>query len=201
MAMLPIEEPRGISLIEGIVEDPPHVIVTKNMEDLENSHDYYSEDDHICTLDLPQEETTIEPYEETYDKVCMVYDDISPYGDKGLESFTRDIVETKPMEEDYDHEVDRCSLGHDAVSLISDNDGDDTYWTFIDSPIHETFGNFVESPIYDMSREGSVDLEILGNPGMEEEHSEFSYDHSEPYHSKTHTSISNEDPVKQCNDE
>ena len=98
----------------------------------------------------------------------MVYDDIYLYGDKGLESFTPcDIVETKPMEEDYEHEVDMCIRGHDAVSLISDNDGDDNYWTFIENPIHEIFGNLVESPIYDTSREGSVDLETMGNLGIE----------------------------------
>ena len=88
----------------------------------------------------------------------------------GLESFTPcNIFETKPIEEDcYEHEVDRYSQGHEVVNeyyLISDNDGHDNYWTFIENPIHETFGNLVESPIYDTSREGSVDLETLGNLG------------------------------------
>ena len=128
----------------------------------------------------------------------MVCDGTPLYGDEGLESFTPcNIFETKPIKEDcYEHEVDRYSQGHDAISLISDNDGDDNYWTFTENPIHETSGNLVESPIYDTSREGSVDLETLGNFCMEDEHSEFSYDHSEPYNSETHTSISNEDPEK-----
>ena len=84
----------------------------------------------------------------------MVYDDTLQYGDEGLKSFTPcNIFETKTIKEDcYEHEVDRCSLGYDAVSLISDNDGDDNYWTFIESPIHETFGNLVESLVYDTSR-------------------------------------------------
>ena len=43
MAMLPIEELHGISVIEDIVEDPSHVTLTKNMEDLECSHDYFSD--------------------------------------------------------------------------------------------------------------------------------------------------------------
>ena len=53
MAMLPIEELHGISLTEDIVEHPLHVTLTKNMEDMECSHDYCSDDDHICTLELP----------------------------------------------------------------------------------------------------------------------------------------------------
>ena len=105
------------------------------------SHDYCSDDDHICIPDLPQVETITEPCKETYDKVNVVYDDTPLYGDEGLESFTRNIFETKPIKEDcYEHEVDRYNQGHDAVSFISDNDGDDNYWTFIENPIHETFG-------------------------------------------------------------
>ena len=33
---------------------------------------------------------------------------------------------------------------------------------------------------------------------MEEEHVKFSYDHSEPYHPESHTSISNEYLERQC---
>ena len=33
---------------------------------------------------------------------------------------------------------------------------------------------------------------------MDEEHSEFSRDHSESYHAKPHKGISNEDTEKQC---
>ena len=42
------EEP----LIKSIVEDP-HVTSTKNIDDWEFFHDYFSDDDHICTPDLP----------------------------------------------------------------------------------------------------------------------------------------------------
>ena len=36
---------------------------------------------------------------------------------------------------------------------------------------------------------------------MEEEHAKFSYDHSEPYHPESHTSISNEYLERQCIEE
>ena len=87
------------------------------MEDMECYHDYCNDDDHICIPDLPQEETITQPCKETYDKVSVVYDDTSLYGDEGLESFTPcNIFETKPIKEDcYEHEVDRYSQGHDLV--------------------------------------------------------------------------------------
>ena len=50
-----------------IVEDPPHDCSTKNIEEWGFFHDYFSDDDHICTPDPPQEETTIEAYNETYE--------------------------------------------------------------------------------------------------------------------------------------
>ena len=62
-------------------------------------------------------------------------------------------------------------------------------------------GDFIENPIYDMSIEGSVHIETLGNHDIEEEHSEFAYDHLERYHSKSYRSISNEDLEKQCSEE
>ena len=47
-------------------------------------------------------------------------------------------------------------------------------------------------PIYDTSIEGSTDLDAWENLSMEEEHSEFSCDHSESYHAELHKGISNE---------
>ena len=47
------EEP----LIEKIVEYPPHVTSTENSDDWECFHDYFSDDDRICTPYLPQDET------------------------------------------------------------------------------------------------------------------------------------------------
>ena len=66
---------------------------------------------------------------------------------------------------------------------------DDDYWTYI------------EKPIFDVSREGSVDLETFEDLGVVEEHAKFSYDHSEQYHLKSHTSISNEYFERQCLEE
>ena len=105
MAMLLIEELHGISLIEDVVEDPPHVTLTKHMEDMEYCHDYCNDDDQICILDLLKEQTIIDPCKETYDKVSVVYDDTPLYGDEGLERFTPcNIFETKTIKEDcYEH--------------------------------------------------------------------------------------------------
>ena len=41
-----------------------------------------------------------------------------------------------------------------------------------------------------------MDLETLENLSMEEEHLEFSCDHSESYHAEPHKGISNEDIEK-----
>ena len=66
------EEP----LIEKIVEDPPHATSTENSDDWEFFHDYNSDDDHICTPNLPKDETIAEYYSETYDENCNVHDGI-----------------------------------------------------------------------------------------------------------------------------
>ena len=71
-------------------------------------------------------------------------------------------------------------------SPIFDKDVDNTYWTCI------------EKPIFYVSRKGGVDLETFKDLGVEEEHAEFSYDHLEPYHPRSHTSISNEEFERQC---
>ena len=103
-------------------------------------------------------------------------------------------------EDDSDQEEDKYSLGCDASdedSLISDMDGGDDYWTFMENPVYETLENLIENLIYDMSNKGSVYSEICGSPiydtsiegsvdletwesfGMEEEHSKFSFDYSD----------------------
>ena len=55
-----------------IVEDPPHDPSTENIEDWGSFHDYFSDDDHICTPNPPQEETIIEVYNETYEEIHEV---------------------------------------------------------------------------------------------------------------------------------
>ena len=72
----PIEETHEEPLIEDIVKDP-HV----SMEVSECPQDYFSEeDDHICTTDLPQEETISEAYSETYDEIYNEHNDDSLEG-------------------------------------------------------------------------------------------------------------------------
>ena len=98
------------------------------------------------------------------------------------------------------------SWDHDAMdeeSLTYDMDGDDDNSKFMESTIYdmsregsaysESFRGFIENPIYDMSTEGSVHLETWESLDMEEEHSKFSYGHSESYHPKSYPSINNKD--------
>ena len=124
------------SFIEDIIEDPPHVTLTNNTEDWESFHDYFSDDDHICTLDLPQRETITESCDETYDEISNVYDSTlacSPYNDESLESLLP--CDLFSEEDDPDKEEDKYSLGCDASdeeSLISDVDGGDEYWNFME---------------------------------------------------------------------
>ena len=92
-------------------------------------------------------------------------------------------------------------------------DGSDDYWNFIDNPTCENliknsihgmsskgsvYSEICGSPIYDMSIEGSTNLDAWENLSMEEEHLKFSRDHSESYHAEPHKGISNEDIEKQC---
>ena len=100
-----------------IVEDPPHDPTIENIEDWGPFHDYFSDDDHICTQDPPQEETIIEAYNETYEEiheVCNVYDDTppcSPLRDEVLECFsTCNTFETKNYKDDH--------FEHEEVSYI-----------------------------------------------------------------------------------
>ena len=72
----PIEETCEEPLIEDIVKDC-HVF----MEVSECPQDSLSEeDDHICTIDLSQEETILEAYNETYDEICNEHNDDSLEG-------------------------------------------------------------------------------------------------------------------------
>ena len=123
--------------------------------------------------------------------------------------------ETKSFEEDcYEYKEDIDSQEHDAMDEESptyDMDGDDDYWKFMEKPIYdmsregsaysESFGGSIENTICDMSTEGSVHLGTWGGLGMEEEYTKFSYNHSEPYHPETHTSITNEYFERQCIEE
>ena len=83
-----------------------------------------------------------------------------PHGEYLESWYPSDIFETHLFEEDcYDHKEDEDSQGlgtSDEHSLISDIDGDDDYWTFIENPTYDTFENIFENPIYDVSSEGSV---------------------------------------------
>ena len=109
-----------------------------------------------------------------------------------------EIFETHLFEEDCDEE-DGYIQGFDANDndfLISDKDRDDDYWIFTENLIYESFENLIENPIYDMSNEGSVYSKTFES--CKEEHSNFSYDHSEPYHPKYYTIINNKDFERQC---
>ena len=275
----PIEFVHEEPFIEDIVEDPPHVTSTENIEDWGPFHDYFSDHDHICTLDQSQDQTITKAYE-TYDEICnehndnslqsllpcglftkeddydpeedkysqehdtsdeesltsdmdddyetllenpifeFLYDEnppCSPPHDKYLESWDAyDIFETHLFEEDcYDHKEDEDSQGlgtSDEHSLISDIDGHDDYWTFIENPTSDTLENIFENPIHDLYNEESVYSGICGSSiydgfskgsvysetyeSCKEEQSEFSYDQSELC-----LSICNKDLEKQCNEE
>ena len=182
---------------------------------MECSHDYFIDNDHSFSPDLPQEETITEAYKESYDKilVCEGTSPCSPHVDEGLENLLPcNIFETKSFEEDcYEHEEDMDSRENgdmDEYSLTSDMDGYDDYWKFIGNLIYnmsregsvysESFGGFIENPICDMSIEGIFHLGTWGGLSVEKEHAKFSYNHLEPYHLKTHTSISNEYFERKC---
>ena len=101
----------------------------------------------------------------------------------------------------------------DEESPTYDMDGSDDYWNFIDNPTCENlmenpiqdmfnkvsvYSKICGSPIYDTSIEGSMDLDVLENFSMKEEHSKFPCDHSDSYHAEKHKGINNEDIEKQC---
>ena len=107
------------------------------------------------------------------------------------------IFETYLFEEDGFEKNEKYRHGHDTsdeASLISNIDGDDDYWTFIENPTYDTFENIFENLIYDIYSKGSCYYETYES--YKEEQSEFSNDQSELY-----PSIGNKDLKKQCNDE
>ena len=187
----PIKQHIRSDPIEDIVKDPLHDTIMETIEDLKYPRDYFSKDDHRCILELPQEEIIIETYKENYDEFYKVYDGTPPcslHSDKDSKiSFPCKIFETGLSKEDYCELEDEYSQERDAMdeaSPIFDKGMDDGYWTYI------------EKPIFDVSREGSVDLETFGDLGIEEGHVKLSYDHS-----KSQTSISNEDFERKCIEE
>ena len=95
----PIEDIHEGPLIEDIIEGHLHCAMIETTEDLKYPQDCFSEGDHMCIPNFPQEETIIETYKENYDVVYMVYDDTHPcslHGDEGLESsLPCNIMETK----------------------------------------------------------------------------------------------------------
>ena len=113
------EEP----LTKNIVEDPPHATSMENIDDWEFFHDYFSDDDHICTLDLPKDEIIAEYYSETYDENRNVHDGTpthSPCNDDSLEDLLPCSHFSK--EDEYENE-DKYNLDHDTSdkdSLMSD---------------------------------------------------------------------------------
>ena len=69
------------------------------------------------------------------------------------------IFETQLFEEDCFEQNEECSQGlntSDKTSLISDIDGDDDYWTFIENPTCDTFENIFGNLVYDVSIEFPV---------------------------------------------
>ena len=160
------EEP----LIEKIVEDPPHVTSTENSNDWECVHDYFSDDDHICTPDLLKDETIAESYSETYDENRNVHDGTptcSPYNDDSLEGLLP--CDHFSEEDEYENE-DKYDLEHDISdedSLMSDKDVDNE---------PETFDGFVDSPVYGISKGESMDPFSLENFDVEKEDAIYPYD-------------------------
>ena len=131
-------------------------------------------------------------------KLCDDNPPCSPLDDKYLERWVPyDIFETQLFEEDCFEQNEECSQGldtSDEASLISNIDGNDDYWTFIENPTYDTFKNIFENLIYDVSSEGSCYSETYES--CKEERSEFSYDQSELY-----LSICSDHLKKQCSEE
>ena len=106
----PIEYVYKVSLIEDNIEDPFHDIIIETIENLECSHDYFTDNDHIFSPYLPQEQTIIEAYKETYDKISMVCDDTrpcSPHVDEGLESLLPCNILSEEDCYEYKEDMDR----------------------------------------------------------------------------------------------
>ena len=142
-----------------------------------------------------------------------MYDDTplcSSLRDEVLESLnSHNIFKTKTLKDYYYEQeegiyISGCNTSKEG-SLISNIDGSDDYWNFIDNPSCE---NLIENPIHDISNkrsfysknygspiydtpiDRSTDLDSWENLSMEEEYLEFSCDHSESYHAEPHKGIS-----------
>ena len=199
-------------MVEDSIGNPPH----DTIKDLKYAQVYISDDDNTYTLDLSHEETITKSYKENYDEVCMVHDETplySPHGDEGLEGLLScNIFETKLSEEDY-YEHEEASTLQEHEAFDEDSPIFDVYLTKM---LMITIGHLWKIPFLiclewgvsiqnlleillksylDMSPEGSVHLETLGNSDIEEKHSEFAYDNS-----KSYTRISKEDMEKQCSE-
>ena len=101
-----------------------------------------------------------------------------------------DVFETQLFEEDCFKQNEECSQGldtNDEASLISDIDGDDDYWTFIENPTYDTFENIFENLIYDVSSMGSCYSET--------------YESCKEEQSELYLSIYNEDLEKKYSEE
>ena len=133
---------KGQPLVEKFVEDPPHLTSTENSDDWKCFHDYFSDDDHICTSDLPKDEIIAEYYSETYDENRNVHDGTptcSPYNDGSLEDLLPCSHFSK--EDEYENE-DKYNLDHDTSdedSLMSDKDVDEEFWTIMENPVYEMY--------------------------------------------------------------
>ena len=110
------------------------------------------------------------------DVSCDEIPPCTPPDDKYLESWIPCDIETQLFEEDgfeknekYRHGLDTS----DEASLISDIDGDDDYWNFIENPTYDTFENIFENPIHDMI---SKNCSSETYESYKEEQSEFLYD-------------------------
>ena len=150
--------------------------------------DYDHEEGYSQGCDTSDEESLSSEMDDSYETLienlilevsCDESPPWSPSDDKYLESWVPcDIFESQLFEEDCFEQNEECSQGldtSDEASLISDIDGDDDYWTFIENPTYDIFENL----IYDVSSEGSVYSETYES--CKEEQLEFSYDQSELY--------------------
>ena len=164
--------------------------------------DYDHEEGYRIICDTSEEESLTYEMDDNFETSiknpilevsCDEIPPCTPLDDKYLESWVPcDIFETHLFEEDCFEKNEECSEGldtSDEASLISNIDGDDDYWTFIENPTYNIFENIFENLIYDVSSEGSCYFEMYES--CKEEHSKFSYDQLELY-----LSIYNEDLKK-----
>ena len=68
-------------------------------------------------------------------------------------------------------------------------DTTDEFFSIFDKYLDDDDWTYFENPIFSISKEGSVDFENLGYLGMEEAHSNYSYDHSQAHTSTSGTDL------------